>query len=204
MKKLFVCSLALGLASGLAGLAFSQTLGIEAHGLYVFDFQGDLASYKLEPKDGGGGGLAFVVAATPYLKFDFGIDYFSANLKDSDFTGVKGGHIDMLPLTLGFRAGPSLDFAFLYAGAGIGRSFNNWSGGTGDGWVTLKDSMIYYACLGAEIFLTDILVLRPELRYNWLKPELKGDPIVPWGETSWKEDWDLSHFQGRFGLGIYF
>ena len=59
--------------------------------------------------------------------------------------------------------------------------------------------MIYYACLGGEFGLTDNLVLRPELRYNWLRPELEVGLF-----DDWKEDWKLDHFQARLGLGWYF
>ncbi len=203
MKKLFVWSLALGLAAGIAGPAFSQTVGLEAHGLYAFGFNGDLNSNSLEPKDSFGLGGAIVFAATDYLRFDLGIDYLKADLKKSDFAGVEGGDIEMLPLTLGVRLGQTFDFAFLYVGGGIGRSYNDWEGGVGEGYVSLKDSMIYYACLGAEVELTDFLVLRPELRYTWIKPELRGDALGPVGE-SWKADWKLDHFQARLGLGVYF
>jgi len=198
MKRLFILNLALVLTIVIAGPAFSQTLGIEGHGLYAFEFQGDLNSDKLEPKDSFGGGGALIFAATPYLKFDLGIDYLKADLKDSGIPGVDGGDIEMLPLTVGVRAGPNVDFAFLYAGAGIGYSYNDASGGGGD-WISLDDSVTYYTCLGAEISLTENLVLRPELRYNWLKPDLH---VGLFG--GWKENWKLDHFQGRFGLGLYF
>ena len=111
--------------------------------------------------------------------------------------GADGGNIEMLPLTVGVRAGPNVDFAFLYAGAGIGYSYNNASGGSD--WISLKDCMTYYACLGAEIGLTENLALRPELRYIWIKPELH---VGLFG--GWEEDWKLDHFQGRFGLSLYF
>lgn len=198
MKRLFFCCLVLGVIAVVTAPAFSQTIGFEAHGLYTFEFDGDLNSDKVEPKDSFGGGGALVFAATPYLKFDLGIDYLKADLKDSGIPEADGGNIEMLPLTVGVRAGPTLDFAFLYAGAGIGYSYNDASGG-GGGWISMKDCVTYYACLGAEISLTEHLVLRPELRYNWLKPELH---VGLFG--GWEEDWKLDHFQGRLGLGVYF
>ncbi len=197
MKKLLVFTLTLGLVVLVSGLALAQAVGLEAHGLYAFNFDGDTDLGTIEPDDSFGGGGNLVFCATPYLKFDLGIDYLKADLKDSGIPGVDGGDVEMLPLTLGVRAGPTFEPVFLYAGAGIGYSYNDASGG-GD-WVDLKDCVTYYACLGAEIGLTEHLVLRPELRYNWLIPELE---VGLFG--GWQEDWKLDHFQGRLGLGVYF
>ncbi len=197
MKKLFVWILVLGLAGLLSGTAFSQTVGLEAHGLYAFSFNGDLNSDSIEPKDSFGLGGTIVLSLADYLKIDLGIDYLKADLKSSDISGGNSGDIELLPLTVGVRLGQSFDFAFLYVGGGIGRSFNDASGD--GGWLDLKDCMIYYACLGGEIGLTDNLVLRPELRYNWLRPELEVGLF-----DDWKEDWKLDHFQARLGLGWYF
>ncbi len=205
MKRLFSWTLVLGLAVIAAGPAFTQTFGIEAHGLYAFEFDGSLNGDDLNLDDSFGGGGAIVLSASDYLKFDLGIDYLKADLKDSDFAGLEGGDFEMLPVTVGVRAGETFDFGFLYVGGGIGYSFNDQEGGAAEDFVSLEDCMIYYACLGAEIGLTECLVLRPELRYNWLKPELKGDDIDPFDPgTDWKEDWKLDHFQARLGLGIYF
>lgn len=198
MKKLFLIILALGMAAGIALPAYSQTFGIEGHLLYAFEFDGDLSGETIEPKDSFGGGGALIFAPSPFLKFDLGVDYLKPKIKNYDIPELSGSKIEMLPLTLGFRVGPSIEPVFLYVGAGIGYSYNDASGG-GD-WLTLKDCWTYYACLGAELFLTDNLVLRPELRYNWLKPELQ----VGLFDGKAKEDWKLDHFQGRLGLGLYF
>ena len=137
MKKLLIWTLALGLAAGIAGPAFSQTVGLEAHGLYAFNFDGDTDLGKIEPKDSFGFGGTIVLGLTDYLKIDLGIDYLKADLKSPGIDGVDSGDITLLPLTVGVRLGQTLDFAFLYVGGGIGRSFNDASG---DGnWLDLKD-----------------------------------------------------------------
>ncbi len=197
MKRILTITLALGMAVLAAGPAFSQTVGIEAHGLYAFEFDGDLGGDDLDLDDSFGGGGAIVFSAADYLKFDLGIDYLKADLKDSGIPALDGGDIELLPITIGARVGQPFDFGFLYVGGGIGYSYNDASGK--GNWVDLKDCITYYACLGAEIGLTESLVLRPEMRYNWLKPELEIGLF-----DGVKEDWKLDHFQARLGLGVYF
>ncbi|MFH1039456.1 MAG: outer membrane beta-barrel protein [PVC group bacterium] len=201
MKRLVLWSLGMFVMAGIAGPAFTQTFGITASGLYAFEFSGDLKPGELKPEDAFGGGLALVCAVTPYLKVDLGVDYLNPDIKDTE-----SDDIELLPVTVAVRAGPTFEPVFLYAGLGIGYSYNKYSGGSTGYFTTLKDSMIYFACLGAEISLTEYLILRPEFRYNMLSPELVYETFIPnqGFVTVDKEDWELDHLQFRLGLGVYF
>ena len=199
MKRLVLWSLGMFVMACIAGPALTQTFGIKANGLYAFEFSGDLKPGESKPEDAFGGGGAIFCAVTPYLKLDLGVDYLKTDVKDT-----KTAHIELLPVTFAVRAGPNYGPVFLYAGAGIGYSYNSYSGGPGVFYTTLKDSMIYFACLGAEINLTEYLFIQPEFRYNWLSPELVYKEFTPdrGFVTVDKKDWELDHLQFRLGLGV--
>jgi outer membrane protein with beta-barrel domain len=200
MKRMVSWSLGIVAMVCIAGPAFSQTFGFKVNGLYAFEFSGDLKPGELKPEDafGGGGGIFFAV--TPYLKLDLGLDYLKMDIKDAGTS-----QIELLPLTFSVRGGPNFDCIFLYAGLGIGYSYNSYSGGTGMYYTTLHDCPIYFASLGAEISLTEYLFIQPEVRYNCLSPELEHKEFTPGGwVTVDKKDWELDHLQFRLSLGVGF
>lgn len=205
MKKLLVCGLGMAFILGLGGLSFAQTFGVALDGLYAFEFDGDLEIGKSEPDGVFGGGLALICALSRNVKLDLGLDYFEPDIKDTEMDNIR-----LIPVTVGVRVGGNLDPVFLYGGGGIGYSFNEYAGqqrGEGELHNYLDDSMIYFACAGAELSLSELFVIRSEFRYNWLKPELGFEE---WGDsgpgmrTVKKEDWKLDHMQFRLGLGLYF
>ena len=198
MKRMVIWSLGIVVMACIAGPAFPQTFGFKVNGLYAFEFSGDLKPGELKPEDafGVGGGIFFAV--TPYLKLDLGLDYLKTDIKDAGTS-----QIELLPLTFSVRGGPNFDSVFLYAGLGIGYSYNSYSGGAGKYFTTLHDCPIYFASLGAEISLTEYLFIQPEFRYTMLSPELEYSTLIP-AETVDKERWELDHLQFRLSLGIGF
>jgi len=201
MKRLVIWSLGILVMAGITCPAFTQTFGIKATGMYAFEFSGDLKPGEAKPEDTFGGGLAIFCAVTPYLKLDLGVDYLNPDIKDMDTA-----EIELLPVTFSVRGGPNIGPVFLYAGGGIGYSYNKYSGGSSAYWITLKDCPIYFACLGAEISLTEYLFIQPEFRYNWLSPDLKYEKFI--ADQGWvpadEDDWELDHLQFRLSLGVGF
>lgn len=191
MKKLiFLAAGAFGTAC-LAASSFALGVGLEAHGLYAFSFHDDAdAGYSLDDTFGGGGALVFTVHEN--VKLDFGLDYFNPHNEDN-----SDWDVEFIPICAALRFGGYLGKAFLYVGGGAGYSFNWRTLAWGDEG-NFDNSMIYFACGGAEFGLTGSLSLRGELRYNWLRPELtfKGPRD--------DEDMNFDHLQVRAGVGLNF
>lgn len=191
MKRLIGLAAAAIGAAGLAASSHALGVGLEAHGLYAFNFHDeDDLGYSLENAFGGGLSLAFALHEN--VRLDFGLDYFNPHNEDN-----SDWDVEFIPVCLGLRFGGHLEKIFLYGGGGAGYSFN-WRtlawGDEGD----FENSMIYFVCGGAEIALAGPLALRGELRYNWLRPELSFD-----GPRD-DEDLNFDHLQVRAGVGLNF
>ena len=197
MKKWLCLALALGAALALGSVSRAQTAGLEAHGLYAFGFDGtakDLGDDDIANAFGFGG--SFVFCLGEYVKVDVGGDWVKT--KDEDLDNSK---ITLIPVTAALRVGGHLDMVYAYVGGGAGYSFNSFNATSAvksdfGSDVKLQDAPIYFALAGAEIGLSEQLVLRGEFRYNWLQPELNAFGV--------KEDVNFDHMQVRAGLGFNF
>ena len=188
MSKWYMVGLGSVLMLLLVSASPAQTTGgFEFHGLTAFGVDGDAGRFGEKDFDVTlGFGASFVVALNEYVKLDFGGDYYALEENDSK------KDLAVIPLCAAIRIGGNLDLVYVYGGGGIGYSFNDYDL---PGW-ELDDSMIYFLCAGVEFGLNETLALRGELRYNWLKPELKSEAT---GES---DDWNLNHMQFRLGLSI--
>ena len=185
----------LGLAVGAAGVFLAAStslaggLGLEAHGLYAFNFN-DSASDGSNAENAFGGGASLVFNLHENIKLDLGADYYNPENKDDSDEDVQ-----FFPICAALRVGGRLESLFLYAGGGLGYSFT-WE--TLPLEATFENGMIYFACGGAEFSLNEHLYLRGEFRYNWLRPELKVE------STGYSQDINFDHMQVRAGLGVNF
>ena len=62
--------------------------------------------------------------------------------------------------------------------------------------------MIYFGSAGAQFKLSEMICLRAEFRYNWLKPKLRYKPLF--STVDQEGDLKLDHMQVRAGLAFYF
>ena len=191
MKKLIRLAMGAACVCLTAGSSFAVESELEAHGLYAFGFNDDDTSGDYV-ENTFGGGAAFVIEPHKNIKLDLGADYFRTEHKlNSD------AKYQFIPITAAFRFGSTLEGIFIYAGAGVGYSFNSYDeSGISSSDIDLDDSMIYFACGGAEFGLSEKLYIRGEFRYNWLRPELK------WFGS--KVDLEFDHMQMRAGIGYKF
>ena len=199
MKKWLCLALALGAALALGSVSRAQTAGLEAHGLFAFGFDGtakDRGDDDIANAFGFGGGMVFCLGE--YVKVDVGGDWVKT--KDEDLDNSK---ITLIPVTAALRVGGHLDMVYAYVGGGAGYSFNSFNATSAvksyfGSDVKLKDAPIYFALAGAEIGLSEQLVLRGEFRYNWLNPDLELT------DYDYKTNVNLDHMQLRVGFGLYF
>ena len=192
--KILLC-LALGAAGAcVAGASsFAAGSGLEVHGLYAFNFNDD-ESDGSNMDNTFGGGASFVFSLSPNIKLDLGADYYKPEDKDSSDAKVQ-----IIPICAALRIGGNLGPVFLYAGGGAGYSFNSADiKGVSSSDADFENSMIYFACGGAEFELSDSVYIRGEFRYNWLKPEFKVKSM------DYSEDIKFDHMQVRAGLGFNF
>ena len=180
-------------ASAMAEEAAASKVGLEAHGLWAFNFNDD-DSDGSNVDDTFGGGASFVFNLHENIKLDLGADYYKPKSKeDSDLKA------QLIPVCAALRFGGRLEAIFLYAGGGAGYSFNSADiKGVSSSEADFDNCMIYFACGGLELNLNEDLYLRGEFRYNWLKPEFKVSSI------DYKEDIKFDHMQVRAGLGFNF
>jgi len=191
MKKWLCLAAALILALAWGSVSRAQTAGIEAHGLFAFGFDGELEGVGDSDLDNGGGfGGSVVFHLNEFMRAEVGGDWIRTEYKDIDQADVT-----LIPVTAALRVGGDLDILYAYVGGGAGYSFNDIdvSG------LKLKDAPIYFAMVGSEIGLTDLLVLRGEFRYNWHRPDLEA---TGFGDD--EAELKLDHMQFRLGFGLYF
>ena len=180
-------------ASAMAEEAAASKVGLEAHGLWAFNFNDD-EDEGSNADDTFGGGASFVFGLHENIKLDIGADYYKP--KSDDESDLKA---QFIPVCAALRFGGNLESVFLYAGGGAGYSFNSLDvEGASSSDIDLDDCMVYFACGGAEFNLNEDLYLRGEFRYNWMKPELN----VKIADE--KFDVKFDHMQLRAGLGFNF
>jgi hypothetical protein len=191
MKKWLCLALAASGALAVGSVSRAQTAGIEAHGLFAFGFDGEVEGVGDSDLDNGGGfGGGVVFNLSEFVKADVGGDWIRTEYKDVDKADVT-----LIPVTAALRVGGNLDMLYAYIGGGAGYSFNDIdvSG------LKLKDAPIYFALVGSEIELGELVVLRGEFRYNWIRPDLE---VTGFGDD--EAEIKLDHMQFRLGLGLYF
>jgi opacity protein-like surface antigen len=196
MKKLMCLALGAAVACFVAATSFAAGgSGLEVHGLYAFNFNDDDDGSNLD--NAFGGGASFVFNLSDNVKLDLGADYIKPEYKDDSSSKVQ-----FIPVCAALRFGGNLEQVFLYAGGGAGYSFNDLDTPSTPGVdIDIDDSMVYFACGGAEFNLNEDLYIRGEFRYNWLQPEVKVT-AEGWGED--KQDVKCDHMQVRAGLGFNF
>lgn len=176
----------------LGSIASAQSVGIDLHGIYGFQFSDDDA----ELEKGWGGGASLVLCLGDYVKLDLGGDYMRPEVKDA-----SKNYVTLIPVTGTLRIGPQLGPVYIYGGGGAGYSFNglDWENDL-DKDFDLEDCFTYHACGGLEVSFTESkqIGIRGEYRYVWMKPDLKYKP------TGDKEEWKMDHMQARAGLFINF
>ncbi len=192
MKKLIwlvIVSCAIILTSA---ISTAEAIEFEGHYLNAFSFQDDL-----ENTSGWGGSLIFPLVAG--VKIDLGGDWLRPEIKDSG-----GAEMTMIPVTAVLRVGMDLEIVYLYAGAGIGYSFNDSE--TPDTMkaaglkADLEDDVFYCGLVGVEVGLVDTLAIRGEFRYNWMRPDFK----VTGAGVSDKQELKADHMQLRLGVAVGF
>jgi len=192
MKKVMCLAAAAALACFAAAPMFAAGSGMEVHGLWAFNFNDDDDGSNAD--DTFGGGASFVFNLHENIRLDLGADYYKP--EDKDDSDLKA---QFIPVCGALRFGGNLEQVFLYVGGGAGYSFNSLDAeGVSSSQVDLEDSMIYFACGGAEFSLNEDLYLRGEFRYNWLKPEINNKIMDE------KYDIKFDHMQVRAGLGFNF
>jgi opacity protein-like surface antigen len=193
MRSIMCLAAAAALALLVGPVAPAQNVGLEAHGLYAFNFNDD-DSDGSNADNTFGGGASLVFNLHPNIKLDLGADYYKPENKDD--SDVKA---QFIPVCATLRVGGKVETIFLYAGGGAGYSFNDLDiKGLSSSDIEMEDCVIYFGCAGAELGLSDQVVIRGEFRYNWLKPEIKDKRFDV------KEDVKFDHMQIRAGLGFYF
>ncbi len=193
MRKLMCLALGAVCAVFAGASSFAAGSGLEVHGLYAFNFNDD-ESDGSNVDNTFGGGASFVFNLSDNVKFDLGGDYLK--VQDKDDSDWKA---QLIPVCAALRFGGNLEQVFLYAGGGAGYSFNSADiKGVDSSDADFENSMIYFACGGAEFGLSESLYIRAEFRYNWLKPEFKVDSM------DYKQDIKFDHMQVRAGLGFNF
>lgn len=173
--------------------ARTSQVGLSAHFLFAPKFTARESwpegSWDLDMDSSFGGGGAFVFKLGDIARFDLGGDFQQVKLTDSRNIKVR-----MVPVTAALRLGvPIANVLYLYGGGGVGWSFNTFKGTA----IDLDDGLIYFACGGGEVSLSDQIALRAEFRYNWHKPDLDDGS----GDDG---DLQLNHSQLRGGLVFYF
>lgn len=188
MRKLLCCLLGISLVLLIGTASFAQTSGLEIHGLYAFNADGDWEGADERDFDNTWGlGGSFVFCLNQNVKLDIGADYFAWEYKGSS------DKLTLIPITATLRVGGNLDMVFVYGGGGIGYSFND----TDQSGADIDDSLIYHFCGGVELGLSEQIALRGELRYNLIEPEYEETGVN-------KGDLNLNHMQFRAGLALYF
>lgn len=184
----------------------AQPIGFDLHGIYAYDFDGDMGSFgKSDYDDVPGGGASFFFALVPQIRFDIGADWIKTKNKDLD-----NSHLAISPLTVGLRAGMPLDKFYFYLGGGVGyaiyrlqltgaASRNLAAQGVYEPSVT--DDITYFATLGAEMAVSRHIGFRVEYRYSWMRTEFKYDDYLGNDE---EEDLNLDHQEIRAGMLVYF
>jgi opacity protein-like surface antigen len=193
MKKLVCLAVGAACACFAASSSFAAGSGLEVHGLYAFSFNDD-ESDGSNVDNAFGGGASFVFNLHPNIKLDLGGDYLK--VKDKDDSDAK---VQLIPVCAALRIGGNLETIFLYVGGGAGYSFNSADiKGVSSSDADFENSMIYFACGGAEFGLSDSVYIRGEFRYNWLKPEFKVKSM------DYSQDIKFDHMQVRAGIGFNF
>ena len=177
----------------ISALPRAEAIGIEGHYLHAFAFQDN----DLKDTSGWGGSLIFPLVAG--VKIDLGGDWLQPEIKNSG-----NAKITMIPVTAVLRAGIDLELVYLYAGAGIGYSFNDSETPESMKAAGLKadlnDEVFYCGLLGLEVGLVDTLAVRGEFRYNLMRPDFK----VTGPGVSEKDEIKADHIQIRLGLALGF
>jgi len=182
--------------------------GCEVHGLFAFVYDAEVKSdwQTWDEENAYGGGASLVLDLSRNVKLDFGLDYLEAGL-DPTPSWLSSAEMTLIPVSLAARIGIPVDLFFLYAGGGIGYSFNEVETGHSPD-IKVYDSFTYFAFLGLEAVVGEMgseklfretfrnVALRGEIRFNWMEPELK------WYAE--KEDWTYNYMQLRAGLVFYF
>ncbi|HOO77319.1 MAG TPA: outer membrane beta-barrel protein [bacterium] len=195
MRTIIAGIFALAAVCLVAGTAGAQTpkVGLEAHGLYAFNFNDDDFGSGNEPDNVFGGGGSLVFCLGNFVKLDLGADYFKPESKFS--SDMK---FQFIPVAGTLRLGGTVaEVLYLYVGGGGGWSFNEYDGPDDDVF-ELEDSFTYHGCGGAELFLSPQIAIRGEFRYVWMRPDLKFKP------SGDKEEIKFDHMQVRAGVAFYF
>ncbi|MEA1928930.1 MAG: outer membrane beta-barrel protein [Candidatus Auribacterota bacterium] len=183
----------------------AQSIGCDIHGIYAFDFDGDTGAFGEADYDDVAGGASFFFAFIPALRLEFGADWIKTKNKDLD-----NSQLTLSPLTVGLRAGITLDRFYFYLGGGLGYAIYRLQL-TGDAERDLAtrgiydpdiaNDVTYFAMLGAEMAVSEYIGIRTEYRYNWLRTKFKYDDYLGNEE---EEDINLDHQELRAGLVVYF
>jgi len=194
MKKMLSILLGISMILCLGSMAPAQpSAGLEFHGIYGFNFSDD----DLELEKGWGGGASFVLCLGDIVKLDLGGDYLRPEVKDAEDNFVQ-----LIPVTATLRIGPKIaDMAYLYVGGGAGYSFNSLDfEGDADEIFELEDCFTYHGCAGFEVYFDEdqVIGVRGEFRYVWLKPDMKLKA------TGDKDEWNMDHMQARGGFVVNF
>lgn len=188
MKKLTAVFFGLAIF-GLAGSARAQ-FGLEAHGLYTFEYSHD--DLDTIEEFGGGGGLTWKIIK--WFRLDLAADYYRPRTRCP--VSEDQGKIRFVPVTIGAAVGgPVTDCLFLYLGGGTGWSFNSASGDE----MEAKDCLVWYTAATLEYLFTGNLSLQLQYRYTFIEPDIKNKPM-----DMLSKDVSFDHMEARIGLAFYF
>ncbi|HOO77320.1 MAG TPA: outer membrane beta-barrel protein [bacterium] len=191
MRNLAVTVLAAGLLVFAAGSVPAQ-VGVEAHGLYTFEYSN--ADISTNEEFGGGASLAWKIC--PYFRIDAGADYYGPKVRGCQYA-PDDLRAEFIPVTIGAGVGGFITEGFyLFMGGGTGWSFNHLKHGDGS---DLKDGIVWFAYGMLEFFLTDNLALQAQYRYTWLRADLKNLDF-----DLEHKDLNFDHMEARLGLAFYF